>query len=134
MISSDWKIMDYLEIVTHFYKLFITFPELLLLICSNISDCVLDGKQYADGSIWTDGCNQCTCHSGHATCQPLTCDCHVANTDRGCCPQCYETLTCPHQDIPGLRYNSGHRWIYDCMECECLVSVLFVLNDLIFYH
>ena len=34
--------MDYLEIVTHFYKLFITLPELLLFICSNISDCVLD--------------------------------------------------------------------------------------------
>jgi len=84
------------------------------------TDCVLDGKDFLDGSSWTDGCNRCNCDAGRVTCSQLSCDCSVPGTDRGCCPECYDKRTCLHQDIPGLKYRSGEKWAYQCMECECL--------------
>ena len=94
-----------------------------LLMGTVISDCVLDGKDFLDGSSWVDGCNQCSCDAGRVTCSQLSCDCSIPGTDRGCCPECYDKRTCTHQDIPGLKYRSGEKWAYQCMECECLVSV-----------
>ena len=87
-----------------------------------ISDCVLDGQTFSDGSSWRDGCNTCHCDAGRATCVQVTCDCRVSGEDRGCCPQCSDPLTCAHQVIPGLRYSAGQRWVHNCQECECLVS------------
>jgi len=84
------------------------------------TDCVLDGKDYIDGSSWVDGCNQCSCDAGRVTCLQLRCDCSVPGSDRGCCPECYDKRSCSHQDIPGLKYRSGEKWVYQCMECECL--------------
>ena len=100
--------------------------ELNILIISHsmlcISDCVLDGQTFTDGSTWRDGCNTCQCDAGRATCTQVTCDCRVSGEDRGCCPQCSDPLTCAHQAIPGLRYSAGQRWVHNCQECECLVS------------
>ena len=89
-----------------------------------IPDCVMDGSQHADGATWRDGCNTCTCAGGRATCLPVSCDCSAVapRADPGCCPQCYDQQLCRHQQIPGLAYTSGQRWIHDCMECECMVS------------
>ena len=89
---------------------------------SEYLDCVLDGKDYLDGTSWIDGCNECHCDAGRVSCSQLSCDCSVPGSDRGCCPECYDKRTCLHQDIPGLKYKSGEKWAYQCMECECLVS------------
>ena len=85
-------------------------------------DCVLEGVQHSEGAEWVEGCNQCRCDQGRVTCSQLDCDCQ-ADPSPGCCPQCWDTRTCPHQDIPGLSFSPGQRWVHDCMECECLVSV-----------
>ena len=84
--------------------------------------CVLEGQTYKDGSSWQDGCNSCTCESGRVTCDQVQCDCSVAGADHGCCPECYDTKQCRHQELQGQWYSSGQRWSYRCMVCECMVS------------
>ena len=95
-----------------------------------ISDCVLDGQTFTDGSTWRDGCNTCQCDAGRVTCAQVSCECRVSGEDRGCCPQCSDPLTCPHQTIPSLRYSAGQRWVHNCQECECLVSTILGLNPI----
>ena len=90
---------------------------------------MLEGQYRPDGTSWQDGCNQCRCDAGRVTCGQVECDCDVAGADRGCCPQCYDRRTCSHQDIPGLAYGSGHKWVYRCSECECMVSTKGELLD-----
>jgi len=84
------------------------------------TSCVLEGVEHDDGSSWVDGCNQCQCNSGRVECHQIDCDCSQSNTDRDCCYECYDTMVCSHQSIPGVHYSSGHRWSYNCMECECM--------------
>ena len=84
------------------------------------SDCRLEGQSWSDGSEWRDGCNQCRCEGGRLQCQHLQCDCASPHSDQACCPQCQISPHCPHQDIPGLTFSPGQRWVHDCQECECL--------------
>ena len=85
-------------------------------------DCVLEGEQHSEGATWRDGCNQCRCEGGRVSCQQVECDCQAGHQP-GCCPHCGDTRHCRHQDIPGLTFTAGQRWIHHCMECECLVSL-----------
>ena len=87
------------------------------------SDCRLEGQTWSDGAEWQDGCNQCRCEAGRLECAQLECDCARGargHTDPACCPQCEISPHCPHQDIPGLSFSPGQRWVHECMECECL--------------
>lgn len=56
---------------------------------------------------------------------------HHPNSEQ-CCPQCRSgspssggsgsKLECPHQEIAGLSFSTGQRWIFQCQSCECLVT------------
>lgn len=49
---------------------------------------------------------------------------HHPNSEQ-CCPQCRPNPSskseCRHQEIAGVTFDSGQRWIYQCQSCECLV-------------
>jgi hypothetical protein len=93
----------------------------------------VNGVAHADGSQWSDGCNECKCHSGKATCEAKTCDCSAASLHDGCCPQCEAVVAskqqqpqqkCLHLENSGTvkEYAAGQKWLSQCQECECLVS------------
>ena len=85
-------------------------------------DCRLEGRRFSEGSEWVDGCNHCSCRAGRLECRQLECQCDRPDqlTDPACCPQCQQQPRCPHQDIPGLTFGPGERWVHSCLECECL--------------
>ena len=90
----------------------------------------------------TTACVTCQCLNGVKTCSPLPCPCSAnsgptAAVDR-CCPQCRSATPtpppmsshtrsshskCRHQELANTTFDSGHRWIYQCQSCECLVLI-----------
>jgi hypothetical protein len=64
-------------------------------------DCSLDGEVYADGSIFSNGCNDCSCQDGDVTCNARDCD-------DGCTQG-------------GRHYSAGEVFLAgdDCNTCTC---------------
>lgn len=103
-------------------------------ICS--TECMVKGVSHPDGSQWYDGCKECRCQNGVASCDTVQHSCSncstISNID--CCPQQCHTTTntnnrnhkpskCQLFDDIGMtikEYHNGQKWLEQCQECECL--------------
>ena len=96
------------------------------------SECIVNGVSHPDGSQWHDGCKECRCQNGVASCQQQPCNCSSISNKvdhHQCCPQCsqtdqQQTRKC-HQGTK--EYHNGQKWLSQCQECECMV---ILENDL----
>lgn len=119
--------------------------------------CTTGEGVHQSGESWISNespCVSCHCREGVVTCSKLPCHCtssssssvestaksglnhnrtlvHHPNSEQ-CCPQCRPNPSskseCSHQEFPGLTFDSGQRWIYQCQSCECLVLINFNYN------
>ncbi|XP_072241827.1 kielin/chordin-like protein [Leuresthes tenuis] len=95
--------------------------------CPECTVCMLNGREYHDGQIWTlssNHCSTCTCQTGEVQCVPHECPklpCVHQVTDPGtCCPRCRGCV------YGGEEHTDGSSWFADstpCMTCMCVDGV-----------
>ncbi|XP_032821019.2 cysteine-rich motor neuron 1 protein-like isoform X1 [Petromyzon marinus] len=93
----------------------------------------MDGRRYADGESWHDGCRDCYCQGGREMCALIACPvprCPTPELRQGhCCPACADDSLAerpeqaPHavcQAFGGEYYVEGQSWSADsCTQCTC---------------
>ncbi|XP_033644021.1 kielin/chordin-like protein isoform X1 [Asterias rubens] len=103
--------------------------------CEQVESYCVDkeGKEYADGEKWKEGCVDCECSNGIPSCKLIPCalfmppegtQCKVRpGTENDCCPQfdC-EDVGSHCVDKEGNKYAEGEKWKDGCAECECLTG------------
>ncbi|XP_073996659.1 protein kinase C-binding protein NELL2a-like isoform X2 [Rhodnius prolixus] len=93
----------------------------------NTTECKLScmlpgGLEVADGETTPSGpCTTCMCTEGLLNCVRRDCDCSTS-PPAACCPQCYPSTYCTHQELAHVKFASGDKWIYQCQTCECLMG------------
>ncbi|XP_050405997.1 cysteine-rich motor neuron 1 protein [Patella vulgata] len=102
--------------------------------CETIqANCSINGSVYIHGEVFEQGCTECQCNNGNATCiVPSNC---VAMEPTEACPRpqshkiegdCCPTWTCgPSQPTSctykGKEYSQGYDWLDEetCEQCQC---------------
>ena len=93
---------------------------------------MVDDSLHSDGSQWFDNCQNCQCHKGVVTCEIKSCNCSNPEVPHHCCPQCPQQanvepskcLFLDREGVPLINYHHGQKWLSQCQECECMVSIL----------
>lgn len=92
--------------------------------------CIFEDAEVLDGATVSPRnapCKVCKCSRGVITCEDTPCNCSTWKRGNGrdlCCPQCDPRESCQHQELKHVTFRSGEQWIYQCQQCECLVSIL----------